>query len=286
MVQLTFRQKKGWFEPALFFLVVFCSMINLLLLLLILNPPAASTVSAPEGLTQAVTAYWEALAKRDKVTAMRFVYPDDVNNFLNQQYAVMKNPQCIRVELLDETKAKVVVSFDRVILSTYLKTQATETWVKTDKGWKVRIDKPTSVAERIFRETEKMPRRPLPARLDVLPKRLPFYAISPQQSAPLSIRNGLDLPAEIVGLEYDESMLTVVKSVKTVPPHSTDRIMFRYTGPKLTEENVEGKIVLRIRQGKDTHSFEVPVVYNYMNDLERWFSRQRKATPTQPPKRD
>jgi hypothetical protein len=260
------------------------SMLNLLLLLLVLGPPADGCESAPEGLTQAVTAYWHALEKHDKVTAMQFVYSEDLNSFLNRQDADLRNTQCVGINLVNDETAKVLVSFDRAVLQTYLRTEATDTWVKTEQGWKVRVEKPASVTDRIFHAIETMPRPPLPARLDVLPKRLAFYAISPQQTAPLQIRNGLDLPAEVVSLDYDASMLTIVKSVTTVPSHSTGRIAFRYSGPKLTEENVEGRITLKIRQGDATQVFEIPVFYNYMNDLERWFTRQKKVNPTRPPK--
>ena len=174
------------------------SMLNLLLLLLVLGPPANGCESAPEGLTQAVTAYWHALEKHDKVTAMQFVYSEDLNSFLNRQDADLRNTQCVGINLVNDETAKVLVSFDRAVLQTYLKTEATDTWVKTEQGWKVRVEKPASVTDRIYHAIETMPRPPLPARLDVLPKRLAFYAISPQQTAPLQIRNGLDLPAEVV----------------------------------------------------------------------------------------
>ncbi len=259
-------------------------MLYLLLLALsaTLAQPGPST--APAGLTKAVTGFWEALEKHDKATAMQFVYPEDLNNFLNRQDGNLKNWRCVSVDLVTQDKAKVVVSFDLSVFQTYLKSKAGETWILTEDGWKVRIDPPMSITERIHQDLEKAHPKTLPARLEVLPERLPFFALAPRQPMPLRIRNGLDTPAEVVGLEFDKSMLTVEKSLDTVPPHTTGRIFFLYSGPKLTEQNVEGKIVLKIRQNGESRSFEVPVVYNYMNGTQRWFRQQKEAHPPRTPR--
>ncbi|MFZ0426780.1 MAG: hypothetical protein WAO20_01590 [Acidobacteriota bacterium] len=259
-------------------------MVPLLVFLLTLLPQANGSADVPAELTEAVTAYWQALEKHDKVSAMQYVYPEDLNNFLNRQDADFRNWHCVSTQLVDSDTAKVVVSFERFVLKAYLESDAREVWVRTDQGWKVRVERPISITDRIHRAVEKSAKSELPARLDVVPARLTFYGLAPRQPSALRIRNGLDLPAEIVNLEYDPSMLTAEGSVTTIAPHSSARIFFRYSGRKLTEENVEGKIVLKIRQGGEERTIEVPVVYNYMNDLERWISRQTKTSSAPPPK--
>ena len=234
---------------------------------------------APAQLIESVDAFWSALQARDKATAMRFVLPEDLNNFLNRQEAEFRNWSRVRIELLDENRADVVISFDRAVLGSFLKTEITEHWVRTDEGWRIRVDRPVPVAKRIFQTIEEAEKKELPPRLEVRPARLPFYGIAAKPAARLRILNGLDLPAEIVGLEYDTSMLTVEKPLKSVPPHTIGSILFRYSGPKLDKENVEGQIVLRIRQGDQTRTYEVPVVYNVINDLERWFRKQQQTRP-------
>ncbi len=70
-------------------------MVPLLVFLLTLLPQANGSADVPAELTEAVTAYWQALEKHDKVSAMQYVYPEDLNNFLNRQDADFRNWHCV-----------------------------------------------------------------------------------------------------------------------------------------------------------------------------------------------
>jgi hypothetical protein len=255
-------------------------MIWPLLFLLALGP---SAVQDPSDLAKTVLDYWNALARRDKVAAMKSVYEEDLNNFLNRPEPEFKNPELIDISALTDTSARVTVSIDRFLPNGVFTFEAKEIWLKTDTGWKVRVDPPVGVSERIEHAVKEATAAPLAPELKVSPEQLVFYAMAPRQSAVLTILNGLESPAQIVSVEMDDSRLRVAKGAETVAPGTAAQLQFEYAGTKLKEFNVPDSLTITIEQQGIVHKFKVSVIYNYMNEIQRWILLQQEGRRSKKP---
>ena len=86
-------------------------------------------------LNQVVHDYWTALAARDKVRAMEFVHPEDLNKFLNRHEPPIKDWKLERIEQPSELEASVTVTFVRPSPTGVLfLARAREVWQKLDSG--------------------------------------------------------------------------------------------------------------------------------------------------------
>ncbi len=251
-----------------------------LLVLVVLGP--SQTPSAE--LATTVIDYWSALARHDKVTAMKSVYEEDLNNFLNRQEPDFKDPKIVDISMESDTTALVTVSIDRFLPNGVFTFKAKETWVGTDTGWKVRVEPPIGITERIDRAIRKAAAKPMPPELKVTPDQLVFYAHTPKQGSVLNVVNGLDSPAKIVAIEMDDARLKLDKPVDMVPPRSKAELLFHYVGPELKEFNIADSLSLTIEQQGTIHEFQLLVIYNYMSPIQRWFMQKERGRRTSKPK--
>jgi hypothetical protein len=262
--------KKGLLlaAPFLFIRNHLMTFVGLVLLLSFTVQPAEDELSA------VVEAYWSAVAKRDKVQAMRYVHPEDLNNFLNRVDASFENWRLTETKMVSETEAVVAVTIDRFLLNAVLPFQVKETWIQTEDGWKVRVPRPQSVAERIHKKASEVRPVSLPEELRIRPAVVRFYALTPDQPASLIIQNGLGTSLEVVSFEVDLDLFEIVKKVDVVEARSRGRFMFKYRG-KERQKQQQHLAVLTIRQEGKVQRFEVPIVCNYRNAITDWVERQR-----------
>jgi hypothetical protein len=241
-----------------------------LLSLLLLSSPQ-------DDLTENVQLYWDALQVSDKASALKFVHPEDLNNFINRREARFKSWKLLDTEIKSENEAVVRIQLERILSNGVVgPVRGKETWVKHEGSWKVRVMSSGEqyrkmlggYSSRYNRVTEKS------KSLEVRTDKLNFYAISPTQPRFLRIWNGLDAAAKIEEVSVDAERFKVLQFSEKIEAQSTGTVKIQYTGSE-TGENLESEIRLRLLQNGETKEFVVPVVYNYMDEISRWVSRQQ-----------
>jgi len=239
---------------------------------------------APDDLTDTIQLYWDALLASDKASAMEFVHPEDLNNFINRREALFKSWKLLDTELKSENEAEVRIQLQRILSTGSVgPVKGKETWVKHEGSWKVRV-RPPGEQYRSLVSGDSTSKRTQPTQrpkdLEIRPDRLTFYSINPEQPRFLRIWNGLDVAAEIQEISVDPERFEVVQKPKKIEIGSNATVKIRYTGSD-TGENLESEIRLRLVQEGEAKEFVIPVIYNFMDEISRWVSRQqpKKANP-------
>lgn len=265
-------------------------VVSLLLALLILQVPDASSM---EALEQTVREYWEALRSRDKASALRFVYPDDQNNFIYRKDMGIRTWELSNLETVSGTEVKVTVETERTIGGDTFPMQFTEVWQQTENGWKVRIGSLKDAYQRATSAFEGASPQ-LPPGLTWSPEQLRIYQIARPKRGNMVLRNGTTDPILVQSFEVDPKLFEIVSLPSRIDPQETARIIVAYVGDE-TAENQQSTAVLRVRLAGELKEFSIPVLYNYADDVTRWLSRQAprdlqnppaippKAPPVQPP---
>lgn len=228
----------------------------------------------PADLEAAVTAYWKALEANDKVTALQYVYPEDRNNFLNRRTAPFRDVRVERFEPEGLDEYRVTVGLELLLPNGVFRSRSRDRWVRTEQGWRIRVAPPEAVVEHILKATRQQNETALPPRLEVLPREVHFYALSPRQPAGVTIRNGLDVEVRVLEIRFDCELLELVGRVDVVPPRSRGRILFRYKGADLKTHNLATEIGLVLEVAGERREFQVPALCNYMNQIQRWILEQ------------
>ena len=166
----------------------------------------ATAESTPEALSEAVAAFWDASVKKDKVTSMRYVHPEDLNDYLNKKGMAIQRWSISEVSLNEnQNEASVVMDFS---METYpgviFNLSRTDTWQKVEDQWKIRVEPPSkSAAEALLAGRDTGRTGPRPKTLGVKPETIKFYKVNPDQPAFVWIENNTDLPAEPVTIKVD-----------------------------------------------------------------------------------
>jgi len=256
----------------------------LLLFLLILVPKASfpdepASPGDSECLVKTVSGFWKARQKNDRLKAMEFVHPEDLNLFLNQKPARIKGWRIAEIES-GETHNEVKVRVEYT-LETYpgtaFKVASLDTWQLVDGEWKVRIKQPSrSALEALFGQSESSRKQPDGEEITIRPDTIRFFKLNLGQPAFIWIDNQLGIPAEITGLEYDRELIKAVELPEIIEPGENARIRLEYIGGKQEQENLATSVKLKVTAGERVFEKEVQAVYNYMNDALRWL---RKTNP-------
>ncbi len=242
-----------------------------------------SFVGASDDLESTVHNYWDALLAHDKASAMKYVHPEDLNNFIHRSEARFESWKLVEVEDRTETKAIVKIQLQRILPNGVVgPVRGRETWVKTEDGWKLRV-KPAGEQYRELFGGKGPGHQPaqsaqMAKELEIKPEALNFYAAFPHQPRILHIRNGLEIPAELLEVQVDAERFHVLESPDTIEPHSSEIVKLQYTGQD-EGENLKSEILLRLRQGGQVRKFTVSVVYNYTDEISRWLMQQRSKKP-------
>lgn len=230
-------------------------------------------LQAAPGLEQSLRDYWAALAAGDKARALQFVHPQDLNKFLKRREPPFQGWELTGIEFHSEQEAVVTVTISRLYPGgAVLPVPARETWQKVESGWKVRIQSLEDYQRRLDQVLKS--RVKLPPQLDVLPEELKFYAGADQPGV-IVIRNGLQSPVQVAGLEIDEQRFQVGKKLKEVPARSVGRIAIRYIGEE-TQADLQSRLALRLKVGEEVRRFEIPILYNYADPMLDWLRGRPK----------
>lgn len=246
-----------------------------LLLIWLLSAQQPETVAPPAELQEAVSDYWQLLAVQDKAAALRFIHPEDLNNFIRRSEGAFSNWSLKSVEMRSEQEASVTVSFERLLLNAKLPQNLVETWVLHEGAWRVRIAKPVPVVERVRNLAREVDAKRRESTLAVFPRQLRFYALAPGQPASVTVRNGLDAEVRIDGLNLDETRIRVVESIEKVGPKETGRILLAYLGGD-DEPNLASEIEVRLVVEGETRLFKIPVIINYSDNVTRWAGEKKR----------
>jgi hypothetical protein len=234
--------------------------------------------SMPTDLERNVKLYWDALMVGDKASALGLVHPDDLNNFINRREARFNNWTILDTRVKSDDEIEVKIQLQRILANGVVgPVKGWETWVKHAGQWKVRVQ-PSGEQYRSLLAGRATREKPAPAAkspdLEVGPKTLTFYAVSPRQSRFLHIWNGLEEPVELLEIVLDSERFQVQESPSVVAARSSARVKFQYTGDD-SGENLQSEFLLRLKQGNQTRDFRVPVVYNYMDEISRWLQKKQ-----------
>jgi len=246
-------------------------MLVLLLLLCFVNPS--------EELERTVQSYWDALLVQDKASALKYVHPEDLNNFISRREALFENWKLLQVDIKSQDEAVVKIQLQRVLPNGVVgPVKGSETWVKTEEGWRVRIE-PSGQQYRKLRAAVPASAREaepdqLPEKLEVSPDKLTFYALFPRQPRLLYIRNGLKTPVDALEIQVDAGKFEILVRPDRIEPHSVGTIKVRYVGTE-EGENLETQALLRLKQEGHTQEFTIPIIYNYLDEVSRWMMQQR-----------
>ncbi len=150
-------------------------------------------------------------------------------------------------------------------------------WEIVDSAWRLRMAPSERFDEALVRSVRGRTRSaPPPDELLVLSKSLRFYALNPSQPALLQIWNGTDSPAELVRLDFDDSLFRVEDAPESIPPETKSRIRLRYIGGD-EEKNLESSATLVLKHAGKIKEFEIPIVYNYFDKIAAWVLEQQRA---------
>ncbi len=221
-------------------------------------------------LKETVAAYWNLMAKGEKATAMKYVLPSCQNDFVNRVEPKIRTWRFMSSEAVGDKEAVVTVQMEAFFRGSSLSTgfqtvEKRETWVRDKNSWKLKVTKPTMAAvEPLFSNTD----RQLPKALGITPTVLRIQFLNPSQAGRVLIQNGLQLPAEVVSVKFDETRFDLVQRPSQVEAGRTAALILRYKG-KENDKNLESQMTLVLKQDGQEKLYQVPIVYNYFSDGAR-----------------
>lgn len=241
-------------------------------LLLTLNLSAGTDPEAD--LRASVSAYWDALRKRDLYEALQYVESDSRSRFIERKWDRIRNWELERIEFFGEWQAQVFLSVERYIhvnLDLH-RVSHSEVWVFEEGRWRVRIPHITSAGiNRILTGTNRVRRpRDLPETIQIVPRRIEMSFLNPVQMGSVLIRNGLGTAVRVAGVEFDADRFELTRQVETVEPGQEGRLTLRYLGDE-EEKDLTSTLRFQLHYGEEAVPVEIPVVYNHVNRTTRNF---------------
>ena len=236
-----------------------------------------------QDLESAVQSYWNALLAQDKAAALKFVHPDDLNNFINRREARFESWKLIQTEFESESRAVVKVQLRRILPNGVVgPVKGSETWVKTEEGWRVRVAPSGEEYRKLLAASQAATPKPEtedpPDHLDISPETLHFYALFPRQPRLLHVRTGLGTPVDTLELQIDPDRFEILHCPHQIEAGSVGTIKLRYLGTE-EGENLKTQALLRFQQNGESREFTIPIVYNYMDEISRWMMKQQNRKP-------
>lgn len=224
-----------------------------------------------------VSAYWNALAQKDRASALKLVHPDDWNNFLSNQPGPLSSWKIEKVDFESEGRARVTVSGEVAGMDGRYGIPASiiQIWELVDSDWRLRIPVSARFDEVLLKNLKgRSQSSPSSKELIVSAKTLRFHALNPSQPALLSIWNGTQEPASVMGFEIDEALFRAEEVPDTIEPNTKSQITLRYIG-EAKERNLTSRAILVLKHADQEKQFEIPIVYNYFDKVAAWVLEQQ-----------
>ncbi len=218
-----------------------------------------------------VSAYWEALAKRDKASALEFVEPESRNAFIERREPVIQSWKLAGVQRNSESEALVTVELMRSIpgVPGFHQLRVVETWALGEGGWRVRVRGTTRQgALGQFQDRAHASRKPAAGELRILPESLRINFLSRSQTGGVRLANGLAQPVEVERVEFDPALFKLKASPTRVEPSTFGAFVLEYVGSDISKDR-HSRLRIVTRVGGEERVFEVPVLYNYLSPAAR-----------------
>ncbi len=242
-------------------------MVTYLLLLALLTPK----IPHESELKNAVSAYWNLMAKGEKAAAMKFVLPSCQNDFVNRSEPKIRTWQLVSTEPVSDTEAVVTVRMEALykqaaVSAGFQTVEKRETWVRDKNSWKLKVTK-SSIAEvaPLFANTT---RNELPKVLNITPTVLKIQFLNQAQVGHVTIQNGMPQPAELVSVKFDETRFELVERPTKIGAGDKANLALRYKGNE-NDKNLNSQVTLVLKQENQEKLYQVPILYNYLSDGAR-----------------
>jgi len=242
-------------------------MATFLLLLAFLAPQIPHETE----LKDTVTSYWTLMAKGEKAAAMKYVLPSCHNDFVNRVEPKIRSWSLISVEPVSESEAVVKIRMDALFkeaaLSAGFQTvEKRENWVRDKDSWKLKVAKPSvaAISPLFSGATE----RHLPKALLISPNLLKIQFLNESQTGRLKIQNGLEAPADLVSVRFDETRFELVDKPSRIEAGKVAELVLKFKGSE-NDKNLESQITLVLKQQEKEKLYQVPILYNYLSDGAR-----------------
>lgn len=240
--------------------------------LLTLNLSAGTDPEAD--LRASVSAYWEALQKRDLYEALQHVAPDSRNRFIQRKQDRIRDWGVEGIEFVDENRARVSLSVERFLepTRTFHRVKHAEVWVLDQGRWQVQVPQVSSVdvTRMLTGASRTRSPRELPETIQIVPRRIEMPFLNPVQMGSVLIRNGLGTAVRVAEVEFDADRFELTRQVETVEPGQEGRLTLRYLGDE-EEKDLTSTLRFQLHYGEEAVPVEIPVVYNHVNRTTRIF---------------
>lgn len=241
-------------------------MVMSLLLLALLSP----AIPHQSQLKETVSAYWNLMTKGEKAAAMKYVLPSCQNDFVNRVEPKIRSWSLVSTEAVNDKEAVVIIRMEALFKEAvrtggFQSVEKRETWVRDKNSWKLRVTKPSIAAVApLFSKTDHQ----LPKVLGIKPTVLHIQFFNPSQAGRVLIQNGLQHPAEVVSVKFDETRFDLVERPSRIEAGKTVNLVLRYKGSE-NDKNLESQMTLVLKQEGQEKLYQVPIVYNYFSDGAR-----------------
>ena len=235
--------------------------------------PLLLLVSLPESvpdqveLEKDVTAYWNALMRRDKNAALEWVLSESRNNFILRREPLFRSWRLVEIKPASENEAKVTVSLEQMVEGApgFYHTKVGENWVFDGQVWKVRVKRITAEEfKKVYQGSGQKSPPQLPPILQVLPQLLKIHFLTPSQRGVMVVRNGLEVPARVVRVEYDQEKFELLEKPAVVQAGGQGKIIIKHIGEEV-EKELKSQVTLVLEQGAQEQVFSIPVLYNHLS---------------------
>ncbi len=218
-----------------------------------------------------VSAYWEALSKRDKAAAIEFVAGQSRNAFIQRREPIIQSWKLAGIDRKSPSEAVATVELMRSIpgVPGFHPLRVVETWELEDGQWRVRVRGATP-QETLgqFRNGGEASRPPVAGELKAVPQTLRIHFLSQSQTGAVRLANGLGVPVEVEQVDFDSTLFRLKTSPTRVEPSAFGAFVLQYIGSEISKDlRSQLRIVTRV-QGRE-RVFEVPIVYNYLSPAAR-----------------
>ena len=244
-----------------------------LLTLIAVFPLLLAAADREDLLKESVNAFWKATLEKDKVKAMAYVHPDDLNTFLNKPSMIIGKWNIAEIKQVpDANQAQVKIDYSmETYPGIFFNLSRTDTWQLVDNAWKLRVEDKSVLMKDIFSGKTKMSNSaPKEKVLRIRPDSIKFYKMNARQPAFIWIENYLDVPARLKSVEVDPALIRVAEQPELVNPGEKARIRLEYIGAEREKENLPAQVIMEIEAGDEVTRYTVPATYNYINEAMKW----------------
>lgn len=244
-------------------------MVLSILLLLSLQIPEEAQ------LRQRVEAFWQALARRDTVSALEYVKPESRNTFLNRNRLPFTDWELVEIKPRGDSEVSVTIRVRKMPAGVpgNFEVVTGNNWVFDGTQWMALFREPNVEDYRSLFSSSKSAAEPsegalLPPRLQILPDVVKFAFLSHTRISTLVIRNGFSQPVRLLQVEVDRQRFEIVEKPDQISSGDSAHLKLKYTGEE-NEKELKSEVILHFEQEGETIVIKRPILYNHLSPATR-----------------